>query len=142
MKDDFFKADGGGDPSSFNNGLWFFGHPFVWLVIFLWLIIFIAAVKLATRLWRQKKFIWFFAFVIIASSALAYYVYLSKNAHGLYAEGINEGCKDNCSDFIFPICLLDYFGLGKKETSLVPVLLYKFESRPLRMNRCGGPKDC
>lgn len=91
MKDDFFKADGGGDPSSFNNGLWFFGHPFVWLVIFLWLIIFIAAVKLATRLWRQKKFIWFFAFVIIASSALAYYVYLSKNAHGLYAEGINEG---------------------------------------------------
>ena len=87
MDNDFFSASAGDDNASFQHLLWFFGHPEVWITIFLWIILLIAIIKVIKRLWRPRKIFQIAIFLIITGILLTYYIWLSKNAYTSYVEG-------------------------------------------------------
>ncbi len=90
MDNDFFNSSGGGDPALFQSVGWYFGHPEVWITIFLWAMILIAIIKITKLLWRPRKILQLAIFLIIAGAILGWYIWLLKNAYGAYAEGLGN----------------------------------------------------
>ena len=88
MSENFFNPSGGGDPASFQNGLWFLGDLSIWLTLIVWIFLLVAVIRIAKRLWRAGQTLWLILFIVAVSAVMSYYVWLSINAHSSYAEGL------------------------------------------------------
>ena len=87
MRDEFLKTQSGGDPIYFQHMMWILGQPSTWVTIFAYVVLFVGMLKLAKWLWRKKKRVWFFGFLLASSLAFGFYIYLSVNAIEFYRDG-------------------------------------------------------